>query len=177
MKREEKEKLFAKYYVALKFNGSAAYIKVSPKTSPKVARSEASKMMAKPSVQKLVQEATKKVAKRALKTADDVVRELELLAFSNPINIVEKLEKGTKLTDAESRAVAGKGYSKSGQANYKIAEKKGALETLAKIHGLCTERVINETENTFNKRMEKITERFKHDPELAAKIDDEIVDE
>lgn len=149
-----KELVFCYEYVANKFNGTKAYLASYSTKNENTAKVEASKLLTKPNIKKKIRELTKKYLLKAEHQAEDIIRELALLGFSDLSDFVEWKEDGTiklKSSDSIGERIAALreieiedieiGGTKVGKKyKIKLHDKKGSLELLGKHAELFTEK-------------------------------------
>jgi len=129
--------------------GKAAAIRAG--YSPKSAEVTASKMLAKPRIQAAIAKAMEDRAKRTEKSADDVVRELNRMAFTDIRDFVEwgedgrpKAKASSALTKDQAAAIQKVKFTKNAQGESLIIElvdKKGTLELLGRHHGIFDDKL------------------------------------
>lgn len=148
-------KIFAREYV-IDLNGARAAIRAG--YSENGAEAAASRLLRNVKVQKLVDELTAERAKRLDLTADKVLRELSLIAFSNMLDYVKTQEDGSayfdlsKLSREQAAAIqeltideytdgSGENARPVKRVRFRLSDKRASLELLGKHLKLFTDKV------------------------------------
>lgn len=147
----DKERMFVREYLVDLHQTNAA---IRAGYEPGSAKNRGSILMSKPHIKAAVAEG---IAKRAAKievTADKVVQELAKLAFANIKNYIRIGTDGRayldlkQLTDDQAAAIAeitsdvtGSGRRKNAVTKLKLADKKAALDSLARHLGMFTDKI------------------------------------
>jgi phage terminase small subunit len=176
-----KQEAFCQAYIENGGNASDAYRK-SYSTSKMLDKSiweKASELLANVKVSSRVDELKASILKRHEVTVDRVIQEYSKLAFANMLDYVGITKDGlaqvdfSKLTRDQAAAileikvdrlrVAGGGEAKEDEADpriekvtFKLADKKGALDSLGKYLGIFVDRVISD--NTHHMIADEPTE-------------------
>jgi phage terminase small subunit len=163
-KRAMREEIFAREYVAdSRLNGQEAAIRAG--YSPKTARAAASRLLTKSNVQAMIAELTKAKADALDLKAEQVLRELKLMGFSNMLDYI-RVQDGdayidlSKLTREQAAAIQeitveeyteGKGKDKRDirKTRFKLTDKRGSLELLGRHLKLFSEKVQMDVKHTF----------------------------
>lgn len=146
-----KRKRFADEYL-VDLNGTRAYKAAGYRAkNDNVAHASAAKLLRNATVKAYIGERQKKLADKLEVTVERVVSEYAKLAFADPRLVAEwgpggvKLKESKEMTDDAAAAVAevGEVPLKSGGSamRFKMHDKKGALDSLAKHLGMFVERV------------------------------------
>ena len=138
------------YHSMKHLNQAQAYILASGKCRGKAAESAASRMLSNVKCLEYLEKLGQRATARAEKSADDVIRELEKMGFSNIKHYLSFSKKGVslknseELTEEQLACVAEVSESISGKGNkylrFKLHDKKAALELLGKRFKLFTEK-------------------------------------
>ncbi len=99
-------------------------------------------LLQKTTVQQAIAEAMQARSRRTEVTADRVLQEFALLGFADIGSFVDwgpgvvKLKEASALTEEQRRAVCEISQNKDGQVKFKLHDKKGALDSLARHLGM-----------------------------------------
>lgn len=152
-------------------NGTQAAIRAG--YSPKTANEQASQLLAILSVQEAVQAKMARRFERAEITAEKILRELSLLAFSRMKDYLQVYEDGdaavnlANLDDDKWAAVqevtsevyvehVGDDPRQVKRTKFKLAEKRGALELLGKHHKLWTDKYEHSLGDPLDRLVESL---------------------
>jgi len=138
------------YFAMKKPNQAKAHKLAGSTMTGKTLREEAHKTLKKPQCVEYLDSLAQRATKRAERTADEVIRELEKLAFSNIRDFLKFSKKGVVLKDSNELtteqmaclAEVSEYETKLGRKHirFKLHDKKGALELLGRYHKLFTEK-------------------------------------
>ena len=126
-------------------NGTQSAITVG--YSPKTAHVQASRLLNNVNVQKVIAMVQKDAMDKAGISAERIVREFGKVAFTNLPGIVNaqgqvlSLEDFDNLSPEQQAAISEVSQSKDGSLRIKLHPKLSALESLAKIRGMFTEKI------------------------------------
>jgi phage terminase small subunit len=132
--RKDKIERFVEEYL-VDLNATQAYLRSHPGVTDGTARTESSKLLAKPDIQDAIALAKKKRSNRTRVTQDRIVRELELLAFSDLSKLASWGSDGvelmsSKLLKPSQRRVVSEVSSGQYGPKLKLHSKIRALEVL-----------------------------------------------
>ena len=154
----DKQKMFVKNYL-LDLNATQAAIRAG--YSKKTAQRIGSENLSKPLVAAAIQKGQAKAAAKLDFKAEDVLRELGRLAFSNMLDYMTVNEESglpsidlSKLTREQAKAIGEFGYDAAGNPKIKLADKRAALVDLGRHFALFTDK----TEQTLS--INQINVRF-----------------
>jgi len=140
------EKFVDEYLIDL--NATQAAIRAG--YSIKTARSSASRLLTKDNIIKLLQKRRKAIQKKTEITQEKVIAEYAKIAFLNPADFFDendKLKSISKLKKAVAAAITGMDISNIGEfetvKKIKFADKKGALDSLAKHLGMFVNKELD----------------------------------
>lgn len=146
---------FCQEYVKNGKNGSRAYLTVYRTKNEDTARVNASRLLTNTNIKARINELMDKIEDRTLVTPERIIREYARIAFLDIRNFYNDdgtLKKITELDDDTAAAIAGMDISTFTKDNGEIVisevvkkiknvDKKGALDSLAKIKGMFVEKV------------------------------------
>ncbi len=161
-KLSKNELLFCHEYVACKFNATEAYLKAYGVKNKKHAASSGSRLLRRINIKNKIKQLTKKRIKTVEPTADNVIKELAILAFQKGDDFAEfdgenvdfksfedmgektacikEIETTTRFvptTDEDGK----KTLEREQKIKMKMHDKKGSLELLGKTHRLFVDKV------------------------------------
>lgn len=156
-KKELRDERFAREYL-IDLNGAQAAIRAG--FAPKSARVTASKLLTKPNVKAIIEADSRAAAEKLGITAVSVLRELQLMGFSNMQDYSKKQSNGTLRLDfsqvtreqaAAIQEITTEEFTIPGEDDedvrvvtkmkFKLADKRGSLELLGKHLKLFNERL------------------------------------
>ena len=155
-----KQKRFCEEYI-IDFNGTQAAIRAG--YSKNTTQAQSSRLLSNVIIQGYIAELSKHIAEKAEVTAEQVVRELAVIAFSDVRKLFDaagNMISIAEIEEATARAIAGIDvtntiYTKEGTSEkeeytkkVKLWDKNKALETLAKYFGLFEKDNKQKTEQT-----------------------------
>lgn len=123
-------------------NQAKAYKLAGSKCTGQTLINEASKTIKKPLCQAYLQKLRKKSEEHAVKTADDIIKELEKLAFSNINNYIKvegesiTIKNFEDLTEPQLAAIAEISKTTGGTVRIKLYDKRGSLKDLGLRFGI-----------------------------------------
>ena len=148
------KKLVQIYHSMKKPNKREAYEKVY-KARGETARVEAERTLRLPHAKAYLRRLQKKSEARALKTADDIIRELEKVAFSSIENYIQ-VKKGkiilnnlAQLTDDQLGAIAEISAGPGGALKFRLYDKLKALKDLGLRYGIFPTHIEHKGELTL----------------------------
>ena len=135
-------KKFCREYV-IDFNRTRAYLKAFPKcTSEKTAKTSATRLLKKPEINSYILKLLEEQEKRAEKKADDIIAEMEKIAFSNIKDYVEiegnsvTIKKTKDIPDDKAAAIKSVSETAEGCLKIHLHNKLAALELLGRRFGI-----------------------------------------
>ena len=143
-KLTEMQAKFVQYYPALNFNGAQAAIKAG--FSPKTARETSYQLLRKPHIQKALSREASRALKNVDITPETVLKEIKKHALGNIQDIFDENGDQIPIQDLPPEVAAiiseVKIEEKNGvkKTTYKLADKKGYVEMMAKYFKLLTEK-------------------------------------
>jgi len=192
-KLTKNELLFCYEYIANKFNGTQAYLNTYKIKSKNAAGVEACKLLRKPNVKRKVNELLKKKIKEIEPTAENVIKELAILAFQRGEDFAEfdgdevdfksfkemgsatacikEIETTTRFvptTDDDGK----KTFEREQKIKMKMHDKKGSLELLGKTHKLFTDKIEHSGELNEQHDSQANDAYHKRLDEIENRIDD-----
>lgn len=136
-----KQQRFVEEYL-VDLNATQAAIRAG--YAPNAANEQAARLLANASISTAVCAAQAKRSERVGIEADRVVKEFISLAIYDPADIASQPMTGPldipKLPEHVRRAIVGWGWDKSGNFTLKLADKKGALDSLARHLGMFVDK-------------------------------------
>jgi phage terminase small subunit len=163
---------FVKEYL-VDFNATRAAIAVG--YSERSARTQGARMLANDNVVALLQKEAAKALERVDIKVDKTLNEIKLLAYSNMADYAEwgngyvTLKDCTEIPRELLACVSEVSQSETKYGTnirFKLHDKKGSLDTLAKIEGLLKENLNVNTDDTFKQFMEAMSGRSLGPPPL-----------
>lgn len=156
------QRSFVEIYHGMKERNQAkAYKQAGSKCKGKTLDVEACRTLKKPQVRAYLKRLQKKSEERALKTADDIIRELEKVGFSN-IKDYFKIEEGkvaikkvSELTEAQTAAIAEITQADGSISTFKLYNKLKALKDLGLRFGIFPTKVELSGELTLAQAVHK----------------------
>jgi phage terminase small subunit len=149
-KLEIKHQAFVDQYLIC-MNQTKAYLKVYPDCSKESARTMASVLMGKPEIKDAISKLRQERSERCKIEADDVLKELALLGFSDMEDYVDygpvgvTLKEMSELAPDMSRAISEVSHNFTseggGSVKFKLHDKRAALVDIGKHLGMFVEKV------------------------------------
>jgi len=159
--QQTKYKLFVQRYLK-DFNGKKAAIAVG--YSPKTADAQASRLLTNVKVQEILKEEAAKAAERNEIELDELIKEYILIGFSNISDYVEwgpdgiKLKNTNDIDKAKLACIADISETTTqygGTVKFKMHDKKGALDSMARILGAFNDKMEHTGAIDLSKKSDK----------------------
>lgn len=135
------------YHSMKKPNKTQAYKLAGSKSKGRTLEQEAYKTLKRPLCREYLKKLRKKSEEHAVKTADDIIKELEKLAFSNIKNYITvegnsvKIKNFEDLTEAQLAAIAEISKTTGGTVKIRLYDKRGSLKDLGLRFGIFPTKV------------------------------------
>ena len=162
----ETDKRFIRYYFANGLNATDAYRRTHPRATNKTCEAEGYKVLRKPGVAGRVKKQIAKHAKRYDTSPERLMEELSAIAFSDQQDLYDDtghIRPLSEIPESARRAISditprddGKGIK-----SMKVVDKTKALQLLAKIQGMLTDKVEVTIDETLADRMARARKRGK----------------
>jgi len=143
-------------YISMKKpNKTQAYKQAGSKSTGRTLEQVAFQTLKKPVCQAYLAKLRKKSEKKALRTADEIIRELEKIAFSNMENYIGvktqrvSIKDFNKMTPEQKAAIAEISETKDGHIKFKLYDKPRALKALGLRFGIFPTKVELSADETL----------------------------
>jgi phage terminase small subunit len=167
-----REELFVDAYITNGHNAAQAISAAGYKQNARAATVQGARLLARPRVQSLINERLKEASARARKTVDDLIAELELIAFARMGTFARVKNKKLEMVDTETLVSEGldaaiQSYTETttkegGSVAIKLHDKLKAAELLGRYHGCWEKSEGGSDTGNIGSNANRVREAIKH---------------